>query len=246
MSIITNIYLNFSKRKFFKPFKPLSNKNRRNFLISAPGDTAEFLRIIPYIAGLKKYGTLVMLVPNSCKSLCDIIKPKSFNFIFCETLPKVLSKEHNTLKKQLHRQRFHYIIELNKPASISLVYLADAERRISFYEQKKFPYYNIMLRDNIESLCDFFVIRKADPKKLLKFYSRDIKSVLKKYNKKKPILFVNGRDTVTWQGDKIIVGKDVTADNPDVYKLIKGADAYCGQHDEFFEFAKMLNKEIIA
>ena len=246
MSIFTNIYLGFSKKKFLKPFKPLSRKNHRNFLISAPGNAAEFLRILPYIAGLKKYGTIVMLVPNNHKSLCNFIKPNTFNFIFHEILPRVLSKEHNALKEQLHKQRFHYIIELNKPADISLVYLTDVERRIAFYEQEKFPYYNIMLRDSIESLCDFFAVRKTDPKNLLKFHIRDMKSILKKYNKTKPILFVNGRDTVTWQGDKIIVGKDVTADNSEVYKLIIGADAYCGQHDEFFEFAKMLDKEIIA
>jgi hypothetical protein len=245
MSIFTNIYLGFSRKRFLKPFKPLSNKSRRNFLISAPASVAEFIRIMPYIAALKKYGTIVMLVPNTCKSVCDLITPNNFDLIFHETIPKVLSKEHNALKEQLREQRFHYIIELNKPANISLVYLTDVERRIAFYERKKFPYYNIMLRDSIESLCDFFVLRKADPKKIFKFYSRDIKSVLKRYHKQKPILFLNGSDAATWQGDKIILGKDVTADNPEVYKLILGTDAYCGQHDEFFEFAKMFNKEII-
>ena len=243
--MFTNIYLGLSKKKFLKPFQPISKKKRRNFLISAPSKKSEFLRILPYIAGLKKYGNIVILAANQHKILCDFIKSNNFTFIFYDTLPRVLSKEHKALKEQLQGQRFHYIIELNRPADISLVYLTDVERRIAFYDKEKFPYYNIMLRNSIDSLCDFFAIRKTDQKKLLKFNSRDIKNALKKYNRKNPLLFVNHEDTITWQGDKIIIGKDVTADNPEAYKLLIGADAYCGKHDEFFELAKMMNKEII-
>ena len=50
MNIFSNIYLGLSKKKFYKPFQPLSKKKRRNFLISAPHKTAEFIRVIPYIA----------------------------------------------------------------------------------------------------------------------------------------------------------------------------------------------------
>lgn len=245
MGIFSKIYLALSKKKFHKSFKPLSKRTRHNFLISAPDNIAEFLRIMPYIAGLKNIGTMVMLVPQSYRTLCGYIKPKIFEFVFYEIFPEVLSKEHNALKEQLSRKRFHYIIDLNKPAKISLVYLTDAERRISFYNQEMFPYYNIMLRDSIKSLCDFFALQKTDPRKLLKFYVRNIKNALKKFNIKPPILFVNGSNSVTWQGDRIVMGKDIAVDDPDAYNLLIGADAYSGQHDVFFELAKILAKEII-
>jgi hypothetical protein len=245
MSIFTNIYLNFSKKRFDKPFKPLSKNKRHNFLISAPDNTADFLKTMPYIAGLKNRGTMVMLTPDIHMPICEFIKSSNLIFMFYDSMPEVLTKEHKALKERLKKDHFHYIIELNNPANISLVYLVDAERRISFYDTKKFPYYNIMLRDGLESLCDFFKIHRTDPRKMLKFYSRDIKSTLKKYNKKPPILFVNGADIDTWQGDKIVLGKDITADDADAYRLVIGADAYCGKHDVFFELARILNKNIM-
>ena len=183
MSVFSNIYLNFSKRRFLKPFKPLSNKKRRNFLISAPTQAAEFVKVIPYVTGLKKIGHIVMIAPRHHETICSFIKPKNFQIIFYDIPPLVLSKEYDGLKRQLSQERFHYIIELNKPANISLPYLTTTERRICLYDQTKFPYYNIMLRDSVESLCSFFATKKYDAKKIFTFYVRDIKSTMKKYKK---------------------------------------------------------------
>jgi len=245
MSVFTNIYLNFSKRKFLKPFKPLSTKKRRSFLVSAPTQAAEFVKVIPYVTGLKKIGDIVMIAPQRHETICSFIKPKNFQIIFYNIPPLVLSKEYDGLKKQLSQKRFHYIIELNKPANISLPYLTTTERRICLYDQTKFPYYNIMLRDSAESLCSLFKTKKYDPKKIFTFNVRDIKSTMKKYKKKRPLLFVNGTDKIDWQGDTITIGKDISAGSPEAYKLLVGADAYSGQHDVFYEFAKLFSREIL-
>jgi hypothetical protein len=69
---------------------------------------------------------------------------------------------------------------------------------------------------------------------------------MKKHKKRRPLLFVNGTDKIDWQGDTITIGKDISADSPEAYRLLVAADAYCGKNDMFYELAKMFSKEIIA
>ena len=246
MSLFTNIYLGFSKRRFLKPFNPLSKKARGNFLVSVPSQATEFLKVMPYIAALKKIGNIVMIVPQHHETICSFIKPNKFEIIFYVIPPRVLSKEHDELKKHLGKKSFQHIIELNRPANISLPYLTAAEKRICLYDRTKFPYYNIMLRDNIESLCDLFAIKKYTARRIFTFCLRGIKSTMKKHKKRRPLLFVNGTDKIDWQGDTITMGKDMSADSPEAYRLLVAADAYCGKNDVFYELAKMFSKEIIA
>lgn len=245
MSILATLCLELSKNRFKKKFKPLGIKKKRRFLVSAPYSDKEFWKMLPFLCGLKKLGNIVMLVPQQLAVIYQLIKPNAFEAIFCETPSKLLSKEHKKLKEQLRNRDFHFLIELNKPANISLPYLTDVKKRICFYKRPNFPYYNIMIKDNMKSLYEFFNIKEKNPQNILQFYKRDLKTTLNQYGKKRPLLFVNGEDKIHWRGDKIIVGKDISPAEDELYKVLYFSDAYYGRNDARYEFAKILNKEII-
>ena len=173
------------------------------------------------------------------------MKPNVFEMIFYEEPSKLFSKEYKRLKEKLGNTGFHFLIDLNKPANISLPYLVSAEKRICFYDKNNYPYYNIMIKQNINSLVQFFDIESSDPQNLFHFYVRDLKKTLKKFKKKKPLLFINGENNITWEGDKIIVGKDILSSDPEVYKILYFSDAYYGQCDALYEFMKIFNKRIV-
>jgi hypothetical protein len=245
MNIFETLYLKLSKKRFLKTFKPLGIKKKRNFLISAPSEVSDFLKALPFIEGLKKLGNIVMLMPKKLKDICCYMKPNVFEMIFYEEPSKLFSKEYKRLKKKLGNTGFHFLIDLNKPANISLPYLVSAEKRICFYEKNNYPYYNIMIKQNINSLVQFFDIESSNPQNLFHFYVRDLKKTLKKFKKKKPLLFINGENNITWEGDKIIVGKDILSSDPEVYKILYFSDAYYGQCDALYEFMKIFNKRIV-
>jgi len=245
MNVVAKLYLKTSKRRFFKAFKPLGIKKKRKFLVSAPNSIIDFVKILPFLKGLRKMGTIVMLMPKKLESIHRYIKPNIFETIFYEEPSGILTEEHKRLKRQLADKHFHFLIELNKPANISLPYLTLTEKRICFYEKNNYPYYNIMMKNDLSPLNEFFNIRKSNPKNLFRFNLRESKKLLKKINKKRPILFVNGKDKIPWKGSQIVVGKDISASDPDIYSILYGCDAYFGQRDIIYEFAKMFNTRII-
>lgn len=245
MNIFASLYLKFSKNRFSRTFKPLGIKKKRNFLISAPSDVSDFLKTLPFIEGLKKLGNIVILMPKNLENIYRYMKPKIFETIFYEEPSQLFSKEYRRLKEKLNNKSFHFLIELNRPANISLPYLASTEKRICFYEKNSFPYYNIMIKHSINSLEQFFNIKSSNPQSLFHFYARDLKKTLKKFNKKKPLLFINGENDITWKGDKIVVGTDVLSSDPEVYKILYFSDAYHGQRDALYEFVKIFDKRIV-
>lgn len=245
MNIFTELYLKLSKNRFRKTFKPLGIKKRRHFLVSAPYNEGDFIKALPFIDGLKKLGSIVMLVSYNLKNIYQFIRPHIFEPIFCESPTELFTKEYNGLKEKLGERRFHFLVELNKPANISLPYLTPIEKRICFYDEKKFPYYNIMIKDSIASLYDFFDIKETNPQLLFNFSKRDLRKFLKKLNKKEPLLFVNGRNNVSWEGDRIIVGENILASDPEIYGMLYICDAYSGRDDTLCEFAKLFKKPIL-
>lgn len=245
MNIFAALYLKLSKKRFHKTFRPMGIEKKRNFLVSAPVNVSDFLKTLTFLVGLKKLGTIVMLMPKNLRSISRFMKPNIFETIFYEKPTRLFSKEHKRLKTQLANRNFHFIIELNKPANISLPYLTSVEKRICFYEKNNFPYYNIMIKENINSLTEFFNIKDNNPQNLFHFYARDLKKILKKFGKKRPILFVNGKNNIMWEGSKIIVGKDISSSDLEAYKILYLSDAYHGRCDALYEFAKIFNKKII-
>lgn len=245
MNIFTELYLKLSKNRFRKTFKPLGIKKRRNFLVSAPCNEGDFIKALPFIDGLKKLGSIVMLVSHNLKNIYQCMRPHIFEPIFCESSTEIFTKEYNVLKEKLGERRFHFLVELNKPANISLPYLTPIEKRVCFYDRNKFPYYNIMIKDSITSLNDFFEIKESNPQLLFHFSKRDLRKVIRKLNKKEPLLFVNGRDDVSWEGDRIIVGENIAVSDPEIYGILYICDAYCGKNDTLFEFAKLFKKPVL-
>ncbi len=245
MNIFTKLYLKTSKRRFLKTFKPLGIKKKRKFLVSTPNSIVDFLKILPFLKELRKLGTIVILVPKKLESIYRHMKPNIFETIFYEEPSGIFTEEYKKLKKQLTDRHFHFLIELNRPANISLPYLTLTDKRICFYEKNNFPYYNIMFKNDLNPLNEFFNIKRSSPKSLFRFNLRESKKLLKQINKKRPLLFVNGKDKVSWNGDQIVVGKDISASDPNIYSILYGCDAYHGQHDAIYEFAKMFKTKIV-
>ena len=61
--------------------------------------------------------------------------------------------------------------------------------------------------------------------------------MLKQFNKKRPLLFVNGEGKYKWKGSTLVVEKDISHQDPEFYRMLYFSDAYHGPHDEIYEFA---------
>lgn len=245
MNIFLPLYFEITKRKFYKVFRPSKIRKKTNHLISMPHNTRNFVLALPFLAALRKYGNIVLLMPETVKNIYGFLKRNIFETIFYKKPPLLFSKEYKLLKERLSKRHFHFLIELDVPANISLPYLASVENRICFYGNNNFPYYNILIRDNIRSLIEFFHIDEDNPQQLFNFYESRLKKISKKFIKKHPVLFVNAKNNVPWNGQKVIVGQDILPSDKNAYQILYLADAYYGKHDAFYEFAKIFNKEII-
>lgn len=253
MSLFLPLYLRLTKNRFVKPFKPLASKKRVNYLISSPHNLADFLKTLPFLGDLRDtLGKVFLLMPRAFASIIEILTPDLFETIYYKNQPVLFSKEAKILKEKLSERDFYSLIELNVPANISLPYLFPAEKRISFYDEKCYPFYNILIKGNIAVLQDFFKIKKKNPERLFKFYKADLKKIEAKLHKQRPLLFVNPVPkpeladgvNISWSGDKFVRGEgDFSL--IDTYKILYLGDAYYGQDDEFLELAKIFNKKII-
>ncbi|HEC77721.1 MAG TPA: hypothetical protein ENI34_01085 [candidate division WOR-3 bacterium] len=245
MSILTRIYLNSSKRRFTKNFTPLGFKGKADFLISMPHQVGSALEALAIVGGLHKKGRIVLLLPEVLTNICRFLKLQKYETIYYKTPLKLFSKEYKSLKEILSTKKFDYLIELNEPPNIAIPYLVPVERRISFYTEKIYPYYNILIKDNLQTLAEFFNIKQYKLKNFFAFNLKEKKEVLQKFNKKKPLLFINDKDTEVWNGDRIAVDEEISLSDPELYRILYFSDAYCGRRDELYKCAKLFNKKII-
>ncbi len=245
MKIFTPLYLKTTKNRFLKPFHPLQTAKKPNFLVSAPFRPTDFLRALPLLGGLRDCGHVTMLMPKNLEGIYRIMKHNIFNVIFYDEPLVIFSCSHKLIKSELEKKHFENLIEMNVPANISLPYLVDVEKRICFCSTKNFPYYNILAKDGINTLFEFFHIEARNPQELFRFNASDLRRFEKSFDKKRPWLFINSLDDIEWPGDKIVVDKDVSTLEPNAYEALYLADAYYGKQDAFFELARIFEKKII-
>ncbi len=245
MNIFAGFYLKISKSRFRKEFKPLKQKKKKNYLVSLPDSEVHFVKTLPFLEGLKRKGKVVLLAHKKLESICNFLRARAFEILYYEKTTAIFSKEYNNLKTKLNTRRFQTMIELNTPANLSLPYLVPAETRVCFYDEGTFPYYNIMIKGDIVILNEFFDIKEPHPQKLFSFSAREYNKVLSRLNKHKPVLLVNGGQDIQWEGDKIVVGQTIPFSSPEVYEILYFCDAYTGNEDALFEFAKLFEKRIL-
>lgn len=245
MNIFLPLYLKITKPRFNKTFQPLVLTMKPTHLISLPRNTQNFLQALPFLAGLKKCGSVLVLVPRALENIYRFIKSNVFETLFYEEPPHLFSKEYKSLKEKLGKKHFHCLIELNVPPNLSLPYLTSADKRICFYGNNHFPYYNILIKDTIRPLVQFLGVEEENPQQLFHFPASRLKKISKKIDKKQPLLFINRKNDIQWSGTKIVVGLDLQPSDAEAYQILYLADAYYGEHDAFYEFSKIFNKRII-
>lgn len=245
MSFLKSLYLSMSKHRFLKEFKPLGYRKKRRFLVSLPAEPLDCVKILPFVHGLSRQGSIATLVPRAVMPLFGSVKADKWDVIPCTSPADILSKEHRRVKELLGRKKFHYLIELNRPANPALAYLSEIPKRICFYDDTAFPYYNILIKDSVQALGQFFDVKESTVKQIFRFLIGDRKDFLDRIGKKKPLLFVNGVTQIGWQGDTVTVGTDIARSDPALYEALYHADAYCGKHDVFYEFAKLCDKQLM-
>lgn len=244
MSIFLRLYLRISKKRFQRSFKPLGLSRKPWHLVSTPDDEAHFFQAAPFFYGLSKTGTVVLLMSKKMEHIRSFMRTKHFEIIIYEKHPRLFSEDFKRVALQLGERRFHFLVELNDPANISLPYLGDFQRRIAFYRSDNYPYYNILVKNGYASLNEFFGIEAENAQDIFHFQSRELKTVKKRLGKTHPLLFVNEAPEIEWKGDCIVLGKDIMPEDPDVWKALYTADAYSGKKDAFYEFA-LLNKKTV-
>lgn len=253
MNIFRNFYLKTNKYKLYKPFKPLGFKRKEKFLVSTPVKVKDFLKLLPFLGGLRKLGEVVLLAPQSFVPFLKMFKAKIFQCIYWSKVPEVLTQEFDFLKRELENYNCSWLIELNPDANLALPSLINVERRVAFYDTKNFPYYNILIKDGIDSLVSFFQISSVAPEALFKFNKIELKNISKNLPVERPLLFVNTDEKRTfvkpeslkWTGS-IVSGNKSAEDIELLYKKLYLCDAYYGPDDEFCEMARIFKKEIIA
>ncbi len=244
MNIAQSLYIRANKKRFAKRFKPIGIKKRVNYLISPPVTVAGFLTWLPFLGELHSLGHIVLLASKTLEPVLKITKPNLFEILFYNKTLTVLTKEFDSAKASLTGRAFIYLIELNSPANLSLPFLTDTERRMTFYGTGCFPYYNILFKDDVKGFASYFPVKTGEPVRYLKLPTTELKKMGKEMNKKHPLLFVNGRAPATWDGDLLVPDRKLTP-MVDIYKLLCISDAYCGADDELGFLAKILNKQII-
>ncbi len=213
--------------------------------MSLPGQLIHLLKYIPFLAALRKKGRVMLLASEGLREFCRFLKPKLFDIIYYNEAIRLFSEPFKRLKKELDGKSLDYLIELNHPANLYLPYLINPQRRITFYEENYFPYYNILIKGGIGSLIQFLGLRKTAPGSIFQFRKRETKRILKGLDKKSPLLFINGDSEIEWDGSKIVLGRDIPEQDPLRFSVLFAADAYYGKRDGLYEFARLFNKRIV-
>jgi hypothetical protein len=244
MSLFQPIYLKLSKSRFARQFKPIEIKKGMVILVSIPDEVKDFFRMLSFVGDLHHVGKVILLAPKKYEPTFQVLKPLLFQPIIYEKKPAVLAREFDFLKKQLEQWHFHSLIELNVPANIHLPYLVNTERRFAFYQDKIYPYYNVLIKGNIDTFNSFFQIEKDDPKKHFRLLKSELRNIAKSLPKNKPVIFVNGELKTEWNGDKFIWDRTTQAQDM-AYRVLSLCDAYAGNDDEMAEFARIFGKQIV-
>lgn len=245
MSIFTTLRLSLTKKRFIKQFHPLGMKKKRTFLVSVPQESDAVMETLSFLGGLRTWGRVLVLIPNSVNNLYYFMKENHYERFVYERSGQNAGKSRKSLMENLKKHRFHFLIELNKPADTSLPYVTSIEKRVCFYNKDTYPYYNILIKNGFTSLNEFFTIKKINPAKVLSFVGRTKSKVLSRYGKRKPLCIINGALPKVWQGDTMVIGSEITRSDPELVSVIHSADSYCGAHDILYDFAKLFKKTII-
>lgn len=233
-----------TRGRFARPFSPLGAPGKHTYLVSAPGSAADFIRALPFITGLARSGTVVLLMSREVEQLYSLARLKKCETIFYEKRPRVFGAEYRLLQQRLGERKFDVLIELDMPPNTSLPHLCNVERRIAFFSPGGFPYYNVLIKDGYASLRQFFAVGEPSVQDIFHFQNRELRALEKKLGKPRPLLFVNDSEGAGWEGGRIVLGTDVMATDPAVWKMLYIADAYCGARDAFYEFAVLAEKRI--
>lgn len=251
MDFIRNIYLKTVQHKFYKPFKPLGIKRSDKFIIAPSQKTKEFLKTLSFLAGIRKLGSVFLLVPEKFLSYIKMFKPDYFQIFFYKEIPRPLTREFDFLKKELNKISYTWLIDLNPVANLNLPNLVTAEKRVAFYDRKNFPFYNILIKGGIESLINFFHLPSIDPLSLFKFNKLELRSISKELPSGKPRLFYNQIEDkidelqkLQWQGS-VVHHINNYDDLEKSLKKLYLCDAYLGPEDEICEMARIFKKEIV-
>lgn len=244
MKLFRPFYLKLSKGRFTKQFSPIGIKKGSHFLVSPPDEIRDFFKMISFLGNLHHFGKVILLAPAKYEQTLEVLKPTLFQAVFYEKKPAVLTKEFDFLKRQLEPWHFQSLIELNVPANVHLPYLVNAEKRFAFYSENIFPYYNILIKGNIDAFYCFFQIEKDDPKKHFRFLKPELKNINRDLPKDRPLVFINGEMKTEWSGSKFVWNR--TSQTQEMaFKILSLCDAYSGSDDEMAEFARIFGKQII-
>ncbi len=252
MNIIQQLYLKSVKHKLAKSFKPLGLRNKDSYFVSVPIESKDFLRTLPFLAGLRKLGSVILLAPETLAPFIRLFKPDLFNAVYWVKMPRVLTREFDDLKRELKNYQCDWLIELNQKANLALPSLVSVEKRIAYYNSKHFPYYNILVKNGINALMNFFNISDVNPSKLFKLSKLELRQLAKSLPNLHPMVYVNTSNVSQfvkpegdeWSGSIVLHEKNTTSVN-DCLKKLYLCDAYYGLDDEFCEMARIFNKRII-
>ncbi|MCX7995097.1 MAG: hypothetical protein N3A65_04940 [candidate division WOR-3 bacterium] len=251
MDLIRRIYIKFQKPKFLKPFRPIGITKKENFVIIPSEKIKDFFKLLPFLAGIRKLGNVILLVPEAFSYYIKCLRTNYFQVIYYQKVPQILTREYNLIKNELNKISHSWFINLNPDADISFSTLTKSERRVAFYNKKLFPYYNILVKGGLESLINFFQIQLVDPLSLFRLNKSELKMILKELPQKKPRLFFNqieenlkALDETSWNGSVVYCKKIKDEIENDLKKLYL-CDAYFGPDDEMCELARIFKKEII-
>lgn len=243
MSLLTGIYLRMSRNRFRKDFRP--TKMRRNCsLLVHTGAQIQFMRSIPLISMLKKWGSITLIIHSSCSTLIDMLARIFFRVFYYNNPLKVLTREHSEIAKSLEGGKFDFLFDLSEPGNISIPYLANIDQRICVGGRNMLPYYNIVFDDS-NALVNYFKLKPQSISKIFSLSKNKIKEIQKKYTLPKDYIVVNKSGGIKSEKKTIVIGRDINANNPELYAILLGSGGYAGENDHFAEFARINNIAII-
>lgn len=242
--LLRPLYLAVTRRRFRREFHPIGFTKKTSFFIAVPSNLKEFVATLPLLENLQHLGSVTLLISRACEPFTRYIKQGLFEYLVTTAPPSLFTPEFRIIQAQLRERIFNVLITLEQPPNLQLPYLVPAERRITFYHERAYPYYNILLKGGFEALNHFFNFRSANLKRIFHITESEIRKIDRKIGKQHPLLFVNGDTRPAWPGDTFAPGMDYI---PDVAlpKIIYACDAYYGPDDEWRELARLFNKQII-
>lgn len=242
--LLRPLYLALTRQRFRRDFHPIGFMKKSSFFIGAPSNSKDFVAALPFLENLQRLGNVTLLIPKVCEPFTRYIKEGLFEYLVTAAPPYLFTPAFQIIRAQLKDRIFNVLIALEQPPNLHLPYLVPAERRIAFYHDRAYPYYNILLKGGFEALDNFFNFRPANLKRLFHITDSETRKIDRKIGKRHPLLFVNGDNPPAWPGDTFVLGRDYVPDAA-LPKVIYTCDAYYGLDNEWRELARLFNKQII-